>query len=133
MSTINTADENLFAELRALEIRLTNPGPEETRESLGELFVPAFREYGSSGREYDAAAVLDALLKPGRAEIRFEDFRAVLVARDVVLLTYVSHAAPGRGWKRPARRSSLWRREAGAWRIVFHQGTWLADEPASGG
>jgi len=45
-----------------------------------------------------------------------------VVGPELVLLTYVSH------WRgRRARRSSLWRRSAGSWRLLHHQGTPLED------
>ena len=43
-----------------------------------------------------------------------------LVAPGLVLLTYVSDPDG-----RAARRSSLWRRSEGRWRMLFHQGTLL--------
>jgi hypothetical protein len=49
-----------------------------------------------------------------------EDMEGRHLADDLVLLTYVSDNDGRR-----ARRSSLWRRSGGSWRMVFHQGTLL--------
>jgi hypothetical protein len=117
--------EAIQMELRALEERLAMPLPSETRESLGALLAPDFREFGSSGRIYDSSTTLDALTPGGRPRIVLEDFKAAIVADGAVLVTYLSRNAPGPGWKPPALRSSLWIRRAERWQLLFHQGTRL--------
>ena len=119
----------LEAELEALEGRLANPS-DETHDSLAALLAPGFREYGSSGREYDAETVLEGLLAQERPKVRFTNFRVVRVGVDAALVTYVSHMAPGPGSKPPALRSSLWQRHGGSWQLLFHQGTRVGGESA---
>ena len=117
--------ESLF---RVLEERLAMPGAAESRESLGALLAPEFREFGSSGQIYtDVSAVLDALVPGGRPRLVFEDFQAVRVATNTVLVTYRSKSASGPGWKPPAVRSSLWVKREGRWQLLFHQGTRVAE------
>jgi len=123
MAAAYTRSDRLRRELERLENRLTNPGPEETRESLAALLAEDFREYGSSGRTYDSAAVVAALMKGGRSAVHFDDYRVRRLGRDVALATYVARTAAGARWVPPALRSSLWQRSAGTWRLVFHQGT----------
>ena len=122
-------------EIRALEERLANPGPGESRESLAPLFATGFREFGSSGRVFDAATVLGALggvaQRPSRAPISLEGFRMERVAPNVILATYLAHVPPGPGWKPPTLRSSLWRKRDGRWQIAFHQGTPTAAAPGA--
>jgi hypothetical protein len=113
------------AELRVLEERLATPAPSESRETLAALLAPEFREFGSSGRIYDAASTLDALIPGGRPRVMIEDFKAACFADGAVLVTYLSRSVPGPGWKPPALRSSLWIWRASGWQIVFHQGTRL--------
>lgn len=123
MSARPGAGESLRLELESLEYRLTNPGADETRDSLGALLAEDFREYGSSGRRYDAAAVVAALLAGGRSAVRFEDYHVRMLGRDVALVTYLARTTPGPRWVPPAWRSSLWQHRDGGWRLVFHQGT----------
>ena len=123
--------ETIDAELRVLEDRLVMPAPSESRDTLGALLAPEFREFGSSGRVYDAASTLDVLIPGGRPRITLEDFKAASVAEGVVLVTYLSRSAAGPGWKPPALRSSLWIRRTSGWQMVFHQGTRLPAEEAS--
>ena len=114
-------------EIRALEERLANPGPGDSKESLAGMFAAEFREFGSSGRIFDAETVLGALggvaQRPSRAPISLEGFRTERVAPNVVLATYLARVPAGPGWKPPTLRSSLWCKRDGRWQILFHQGT----------
>jgi hypothetical protein len=89
------------------------------------LLDPDFREIGASGRLWTRAEMISALAGqlcqiPGA--IAATEMTGVVVGPDLVLLNYVSHR-PGRRF----RRSSLWRRSAGSWRLLHHQGTPLDD------
>jgi hypothetical protein len=64
--------------------------------------------------EQDAGGPVPVLEVNGRA-----------VGTDLVLVTYLSDPAG-----RAARRSSLWRRAGGSWRLLHHQGTLLPVIPA---
>jgi len=121
--------EAVEQELRVLEERLAMLSASESHASLAALLAADFREFGSSGRVYDAATTLEALTAGGvRPRLLFEDFREVPVARDTVLVTYVSRSVAGPGWKPPALRSSLWVRRDARWQLLFHQGTRLATD-----
>lgn len=90
------------------------------RESLEALLSDAFHEFGISGREWDRADIIDALLlDPDVDDIEIVDARAEQVAPGLVLLRYVSQVM---GVPR-AQRTSLWREEDGVWRLLHHQGS----------
>lgn len=118
-------------EIRALEERLANPGVGDSAASLAGIFANDFREFGSSGRMFDAATVLGALSgvaqRSNRASISLEAFKVERVAPNVALATYVARVAAGPGWKPPSLRSSLWCKRDGRWQIVFHQGTPMSE------
>jgi len=92
-----------------------------TPHQVDELLDPDFREIGASGRLWTRAEMLSALageLSDGSGAIEATEMAAAVVGCELVLLTYVS------SWQgRRARRSSLWRRSAGSWRLLHHQGT----------
>lgn len=119
------------SENRALEERLANPGPQETKESLSGLFASGFREIGSSGRMFDVETVLGALggvvQRSARSVISLEGFKVERVAPNVMLATYLAKVPPGPGWRPPTLRSSLWVKQGGKWQILFHQGTPAAE------
>ena len=92
---------------------------------VNELLDPEFREIGASGRLWTRAQMVAALADDpydGEGAIGATQMAGAFVGPDVVLLTYVSN------WQgRRARRSSLWRRSAGVWRLLHHQGTLVDD------
>ena len=95
-----------------------------TREDLERMTAPEFWEVGASGRQF----CLETLAK------RYEqltadvwdvgDFHCLEIAVDNYLLTYTLVQGD-----RMTRRATIWRRAAGGWQVVYHQGT--AVEPNS--
>jgi hypothetical protein len=110
----------LETDFLALELSHLQAEVRSSPEKLGALLSDDFQEFGRSGRTYSKAEILAHLAdSPGLpggdcSAAELLRFRAALVAADVVLVTYSL---------RGTLRSSLWRREAGAWRVFFHQGT----------
>jgi hypothetical protein len=52
------------------------------------------------------------------------DFKINQLAKNIVLATYkVQKASADEKKMTPSLRSSIWRKEKGRWRMVFHQGT----------
>ncbi len=82
------------------------------------LLHPDFAEIGASGRFWQRDEILELITSsddPRTPEATH--FEATTIARDTVLLTYACTGT------RYARRSSIWQRVDGAWKIRFHQGT----------
>ena len=101
-------------EIRELEDQLATPSVRASAEALDRLISEQFTEFGSSGRVYTKADVIALSLAAPNVTIAISDFRVLAVTADVALATYRTDRSV---------RSSLWRREGQAWRIVFHQGT----------
>ena len=107
------------------ELALLSFPVRRTAHQVDELLDPDFREIGASGRLWTRAEIVSALageVSDGADVIETTEMAGVVVGPELVLLTYVSQR---RG--RQARRSSLWRRSAGAWRLLHHQGTRLEE------
>ena len=89
---------------------------------VASMLTDDFWEVGASGRVYDREQILailaDRMRNPPEDHWETGDVRCQELAPDVYLLTY----ALRRGG-RHTRRSSIWRRTAGGWRMQFHQGT----------
>jgi len=105
-----------------------------TRADFERMTDDAFWEIGASGRRYSREYVLAVLDERRRnpAEDKWEvrDFHCAEIAADNYLVTYTL-----RQEERLTRRASIWRRTAAGWKIVFHQGTIVADSslvPATG-
>ena len=93
-----------------------------TRSDFENMMDTAFCEVGASGRRYTRDYVLDELEKrhanPPEDAWQTRDFNCLEVAIDNYLLTYTLIQGA-----RVTRRSTIWRRTPGGWKIVFHQGT----------
>ena len=105
-----------LASVIELEQRLLEPSVRHDRNALDELLHEDFCEFGTSGRKFDRAMIIEALLAEAERTARAWDFRAVRLGPDAVLLTYRTD--------RPSLRTSVWvRGDRGVWRLLHHQGT----------
>ena len=87
------------------------------------ILAAEFFEFGRSGRVYQRQDTLDILSQPViDAKLPLSNFNAQLVSDEVALITYVSEVVYDARIEL-ANRSSLWRRSAQGWQILFHQGT----------
>jgi hypothetical protein len=98
-------------------------------DAAGRLIAPEFREFGSSGTVYDRETILQLLANEEPSiPPRMTDIDSRELAEGLVLLTYrtersVCGPSTGTAHPRATLRSSLWRRDARGWQILFHQGT----------
>ena len=121
-----TADTeiSLAEHLRELEELLAKPEIRKSPAELARLIADDFREFGGSGRIFDKQQIIAALQQQGECRLSLQDFRAVSLAPDVVLLTYRGTAQfAGAATTLHSLRSSIWRKQNGEWKVVFHQGT----------
>jgi hypothetical protein len=113
-------------ELRRREPIFHHPGFGTSRADYMRMTADDFWEIGASGQRYGREFVLDALearlANPvDESDWESRDFHVRELAPDVYLLTYTL-----RQGERLTRRSTIWRRADGDWKIVFHQGTVVA-------
>lgn len=98
------------------------------RADLESMTDPEFFETGASGRRYARDYVLGVLEKrlenPAEDLWETSDFHCLELAHDTYLVTYTLLQQQ----QRVTRRCSIWRRAAGDWKIVYHQGTVVADD-----
>jgi hypothetical protein len=115
-------DDAVRHELMALERALMQPAVRASRERLDALLCDDFREIVATGRTFGKDDVLQRL--PGKAGVGFgaTQFEVRAIAPGVALIVYRA-TRQERGVTAHSLRSSLWRCEAGRWRMAFHQGT----------
>jgi hypothetical protein len=103
--------------------------PEVTsREEAERLTVDDFWEIGASGKIYDRAFIIEELERRARAgtppdSFATSNFACRQLGSDTYLLTYTlvqNHV-------RKTHRSTIWRHTPEGWKIVFHQGTIVAE------
>ncbi|HEV7135230.1 MAG TPA: DUF4440 domain-containing protein [Steroidobacteraceae bacterium] len=121
----------VLQDLRSREPIFHRPELGSTRADFQGMTEPGFWEVGASGRRYSREHVLEVLQdRHGVAshlalEDTWEasDFACRELATDTYLLTYTLLQG-----QRKTRRTSVWRRSADDWKIVFHQGTLVEDD-----
>lgn len=118
-------DMELF---RVLELKLHRPEVRRSPDAVRALLADEFIEFGSSGKVYDKASIIEALVDEPAAEAALVpdvlDFAICPIAPDVVLITYRSSRRRVDGTaERVTLRSSIWKLIGGRWQMLFHQGT----------
>ncbi len=119
-------EEQLLPEelIRHLEERLLQPDVRHSANDVAELLADDFVEIGSSGRIFDKQTTIAALQHESPVEILLTDYRARMLAPDVILVTYRAiRSASVPAQPTQSLRSSIWKQLDGRWRLVFHQGT----------
>ncbi len=118
---------DVLEELKRREPIFHRPEFGATRADFESMMDPAFWEVGASGRRYSRDYVLDALeqrhANPREDAWQTRDFHCRELTADNYLLTYTLIQGP-----RITRRATLWRRTPAGWKILYHQGTVVADE-----
>lgn len=114
---------DLTAHLRSLEEQLLDPAFRRDRSAVSALLADTFLEFGSSGRIFTKAQILDLLAAESPVRFELHDFAAHTVAPDVALVTYRATRHTVSGPAVVSLRSSLWVRREGRWQMLFHQGT----------
>jgi hypothetical protein len=105
--------------LLELELRLLDPFVRRDPGVLDSLLADEFREFGSSGREFDKARIIAELQTESYTPPTISGFEARLLSPGVALVTYKTLREDGTC----ALRSSIWIEREDHWQVLFHQGT----------
>lgn len=108
-----------FRELYSNEMELLEPSVRADPVRVRELIHNDFIEFGSTGRVYNKKILVEMLRSERPSSVVIRDFMVRQLSSDTALVTYRTVGHTGQG----ARRSSVWVRQDGVWRMVFHQGT----------
>jgi hypothetical protein len=113
-----------YAALRILEKCLWRAETRFDPNLMDQTFADDFLEFGRSGRRYERSEMIfepspDTLID---AKLPLPDYALALIDPDVALATYTSEVLHN-GTLERSRRSSLWVRTEGQWKLRFHQGT----------
>jgi hypothetical protein len=106
-----------------LETDLLKPEVRMSIEKLGEILADDFVEYGSSGLVYDKAMILQRLPQGPSPAYTIYDFEIIVLSETIVQSRFKSDRTNMDNTKSLSLRTSIWRKEGDAWRMVFHQGT----------
>jgi len=116
----------LTALLLNLEQLLMDPDFRKDRVRAAALLAEEFFEFGSSGRVWTRAEILDpSETSPPPPAV--EDFIVRSIAPELVQVTYRAVRTMLEGGQQAALRCSLWVWREDRWQMIFHQGTKVPD------
>jgi len=122
----------ILDELKSMEPIFHHPEKfGKTKQDTENQMCDEFWEVGASGNVYTKQDVIETLLErynnPDYQDIwEAKDFELTTIAPDNYLLTYILIQDK----TRVTRRSTLWRRVNGDWKILYHQGTLIEGDSA---
>lgn len=112
---------------RDLEQKLHRPEVRRSPDAVRALLADDFIEFGSSGRVYNKASIVEALAEETTAEAvlvpEVHHFAVKFIAPDAIFVTYRSSRRTSGATRRTTLRSSIWKLINGRWQMLFHQGT----------
>ena len=121
--------DELSAQIRHLELKLLHTDMRENPVLLDALLSEDFEEIGHDGQVHSRQAVVEWLQKKDpQLKWSLEDFRIRMLSNDLVMAIYravrISPLPEKNGeMKRGSIRNSIWQRQKGCWRMIFHQAT----------
>lgn len=127
--TLSTAPElqEVLAELCRREPIFHRPEFGTSRVDFERMTAQDYWETGASGRRYSRQRVLDGLEErfsvPHADVWETRDFHCRRLAQDIYLLTYTLLQDN----VRLTRRATIWQKTPDGWKIVYHQGTIVAE------
>ncbi|MEM9387740.1 MAG: nuclear transport factor 2 family protein [Pseudomonadota bacterium] len=124
-ATQGPSEDDLLSHLRTLERALHQPSVRADLTRLDALLHDSFVEFGSSGRVFSKADLLQQLPTESHpSAVLAQDFAVAPLGEGIALLTYRSAHVDGDGrTSRHTLRATLWQRTPAGWQARFHQGT----------
>jgi len=113
----------LYEEIKNLEFTLLQREIRSDPDKIAEIIDPNFIEFCSSGGiyRYQKGATFHAV---SGVEYQISDFAVRELAANLCLATYKAiQVDTNEKTTRYSLRSSIWRKDSNAWKLVFHQGT----------
>jgi hypothetical protein len=105
-------------QIREWELKLVDPEFRKDPNLVSPLLSDEFEEFGSSGRVYRKADVLENLELAPDARYVLSDFRFTELSSGCILVKFASEVSGVH-----AHRSSIWSNRSGTWQMLHHQST----------
>lgn len=118
---------DIEADLIEKEKALLTPKVRSSEARLRALLSPDFLEIGASGDLFGMDSVLDRLPQEAAWSAVAQDFEHRRLSSESVQLFYrVAISRENSSGTAYSRRTSIWRKDGGDWKMVYHQGTAVA-------
>lgn len=112
-----------FKTVIELEKKLLDPSVRKDSTVVDQLLDNSFIEFGTSGRTYDKKIIIERLSEEDPVIIEAYDFVPVQLAPDIIQLRFKTRRKTEDGSLTASLRSSIWKKTAQNWKMIFHQGT----------
>jgi hypothetical protein len=109
--------------LISLEEKLLNPNLRKSDAELLQLLSDDYLEFGVSGNTYNKRDTIETLKREPGGQIYALDFKVNLLTPEIALVTYTAVKKYNSKDEAVSLRSSLWKKKAKNWQIVFHHGS----------
>lgn len=116
------AQDEQLSVVESLERRLLTPRTRSSRKDLDLLIANDFLEFGSSGRVWTKAEIINSLLQSPDLDVKIDRVQSRELVENVILVTYRSNRVSQTG-NTVTLRSSIWQKRGDEWQLIFHQGT----------
>jgi len=90
---------------------------------IAELLKENFIEFTSSGKQYNYSFGDTFGSSASIIEIEDKSIKTIIINDETVLILYVAKKSDPNGEVIRSNRSSVWNKQDGKWKLVFHQGT----------
>ena len=115
--------------IRNLEEQLLTTEVRRCVKMVSDLLAEEFVEFGSSGCAYNKQQIIESLQNEVPAARTISQFKTMTLAPEVILATYRCTRQETAKQPTYSLRCSVWKRIAGQWKMVFHQGTAVMQKP----
>ena len=107
-----------------LELSLLKPEIRSSKQQLNRLLADDFLEIPSTGIPYNKSQALMRIPNEETPEFTLQDYQLRILSENLVQLIYKASVKRQNDKKITySQRNSLWKKTAGKWQMVFHQGT----------
>ncbi len=114
---------NIKNHIKELEERLLHTDIRKNSTILTELLSDDFEEIGSDGKISTREEVIEWLVnKEKNIKWSLNNFRIKELSPELILATYIA-IKKNQSNSSGSIRSSIWKKFAGNWKMIFHQGT----------
>jgi hypothetical protein len=114
------------AVIENFELELLQPDVRKSVDRLDALLADDFIEIGASGVRYTKQDTLTIVPSSTGELLTMHEFAIRELAPELILATYrVEKTVKGTGGTAWSFRSSIWQKQNGRWKMIFHQGTAL--------
>ena len=121
--------DSIAEQIKQLELKLLHLDLKTEPELINDLLSHDFEEISQSGKINARRDVVDWLIhKDIHLQWSLNDFRIRMLADELVMAMYTAQKMNDRNnLSKGSMRTSIWQRQGGTWKMIFHQASKITD------